>query len=73
MKNFKAATEKREIKIGNEVIVLDTVKGDSTLFRVMINNAFKGYLQNRNGEYHRVDGSSIHDLVFARICHSLKN
>jgi len=73
MKNFKAATEKREIKIGNEVIVLDTVKGDSTLFRVMINNSFKGYLQNRDGEYFRVDGSCIHDLIFARICHSLKN
>lgn len=73
MKNFKAATEKKEIKIGNEIIVIDGVKGDKTLYRVVINQVFKGYIQNRDGKYFRLDGSSIHDLVFARICHSMQN
>ena len=71
--NVETVTERREIKIGSEVIIIDGVKGEQSLFRVMINQTFKGYLQYRNGEYHRVDGSSIHDLIFARICHFLKN
>ena len=65
----KAATEKRQIKIGSELVVIDGIKGDFSLFRVMINQAFKGYIQKRDGEYYRLDGSNRHDLIFARICY----
>ena len=71
--DIKAATETRTLKIGNEVISINTVKGDSNLFRVMINKTFKGYIQKRDGELHRLDGSSIHDLIFARVCHLMEN
>ena len=70
---IKTATARKEIKIGSESIIIDGVKGDKTLYRVMINQSFKGYIQWREGEYYRVDGSSIHDLIFARICHSMQN
>jgi len=67
--NIKAATEQRKIKVGNEVITIDGVKGDALLFRVTIDKVFKGYIQKRDGEYYRLDGSDIHNLIFARICH----
>ncbi|RLJ80385.1 hypothetical protein BCL90_1148 [Pedobacter alluvionis] len=38
----------------------------------MINQAFNGYIQKRDGEFHRLDGSDIHDLIFARICKQLE-
>jgi len=69
--NIKAATEQRQIKIGGDVITIDGVKGDSLLFRVMINNSFKGYVQRKDGQYSKTDGSDIHDLIYARICHFL--
>ena len=69
--DIKAATEKRQIKIGSELVVIDGVKGDVSLFRVMINQTFKGYIQKRDGDYYRLDGSGIHDLIFARLCHFL--
>jgi hypothetical protein len=71
--DIKAATEIRTLKIGNEVITVNTVKGDNNLFRVMINQTFKGYIQKRDGELHRLDGSSIHDLIFARVCQLMEN
>ena len=71
--DIKAATSRKEIKIGSEVITIDGVKGDDTLYRITINQTFKGYIQKRDGEYYRVDGSSIHNLIFARICHSLQH
>ncbi len=71
--DIKAAKAKKEIKVGSEVIVINGVKGDDTLYRVVINQCFKGYIQKRDGEYHRIDGSSIHDLIFARICHFMQN
>lgn len=71
--DIKAATVRKEIKIGNEVIIIDGVKGDTSLFRVVINQTFKGYIQSREGEFYRVDGSNIHDLIFARICHLMQN
>ncbi len=67
--NIKAATEQRKLKVGNEVITIDGVKGDALLFRVTIDKVFKGYIQKRDGEYYRLDGSDIHNLIFARICH----
>ena len=65
--NFKAATTLKELKIGSEVVVISCVKGEEGLYRIMINQSFKGYIQKRMGEFYRVDGSSIHDLIFARI------
>jgi len=71
--NIKAATEQRKIKVGNEVITIDGVKGDALLFRVTIDKVFKGYIQKRDGEYYRLDGSDINNLIFARICHVMDN
>jgi len=71
--NTKAATEQTQIKIGGDVVTINGVKGDALLYRVMINQAFKGYIQKRDGEFHRLDGSDIHNLIFARICHAMAN
>ncbi len=71
--NIKAAAEKKQIKIGSELITIEGVKGDANLLRVVINQVFKGYIQKRDGEFYRLDGSDIHNLIFARICHSLEN
>ena len=71
--NIKAAAEKKQIKIGSELITIEGVKGDASLLRVVINQVFKGYIQKRDGELYRLDGSDIHNLIFARICHSLEN
>jgi len=71
--NIKAAAEKKQIKIGSELITIEGVKGDTSLLRVVINQVFKGYIQKRDGEFYRLDGSDIHNLIFARICHSLEN
>ena len=64
----KGATEKRIINIGRDLIVINQVKGDESLQRVMINSVFCGYMQMREGKHHRLDGHNIHDLVFAKIC-----
>lgn len=71
--NIKVAAEKKQIKIGSELITIEAVKGDANLLRVVINQVFKGYIQKRDGEFYRLDGSDIHNLIFARICHSLEN
>lgn len=68
----KEATETRILKVGQDVIVVSGVKGDATLQRVMINSTFSGYLQNREGEYYRLDGHNIHNLIFAKLCQLLK-
>ena len=70
--NIKVATAQKQIKIGRDVITIDGVKGDALLFRVMINKTFKGYIQKRDGEYYRIDGSDIHNLTFARICQAME-
>ena len=70
--NLKAATKQRKIKIGRDLISIGEVKGDGALFRVMINDVFSGYLQYREGEYFRLAGSAMHDLIFARICDCLE-
>jgi len=70
---IKAATEQVELKIGSEVIIISGVKGDNTLYRIMINQSFRGYIQKRADEFYRVDGSSIHDLIFARIANFMMN
>ncbi|KLT63887.1 MULTISPECIES: hypothetical protein [Pedobacter] len=69
--NIKAATEKREIKIGSDLISIEPVKGDKTLFRISIHQTFKGYIIKQDGQYSKTAGSDIHDLIFARVCHIL--
>ena len=69
--NFKAATTQKILNIGKDLIVINQVKGDDLLFRIMINSEFCGYIQWRENEFYRVDGSKIHDLTFARICASM--
>jgi len=71
--NIKAAAFHKQIKIGGDLVVIDGVKGDDLLYRIMINQDFKGYIQKRNGLFHRIDGSDIHYLLFARICQVLEN
>jgi hypothetical protein len=71
--NINTAAFQKQIKIGGDVVVIDGVKGDDLLYRVMINQHFKGYIQKRDGLFHRIDGSDIHTLLFARICQALEN
>ena len=73
MKTLKAATDKKQIKIGADLITVQGVKGDTSLFRITINNGFKGYIQVRDGLHHRLDGHKIHDLIFAKICQCLEH
>jgi len=67
----KAATTQKILNIGIDLIVISPVKGDDLLFRIMINTEFCGYIQWRENEFYRVDGSKIHDLIFAKICASM--
>jgi len=69
---LEAATKQRKIKIGRDLIAIGEVTGDGSLYRVMINDVFSGYLQYREGEYFRLAGSAIHDLIIARICDGLE-
>jgi hypothetical protein len=68
----KAAEESKNIKIGPDLISIDIVKGNKNLIRIAINKVFVGYLQLIDGKYHRLDGSKIHDLTFAKICQNLE-
>ncbi|WP_316736300.1 hypothetical protein [Pedobacter aquatilis] len=69
--NNKAATDTKEIKIGSELVSIEPVKGDINLFRINIHQRFKGYILHKDGLYSKTDGSDIHDLIFARLCHFL--
>lgn len=73
MNHVKAATEKKELKIGAELITIEPVKGDENLFRIYIDNAFKGYVMNKNGEYSLTGQTKIHSLIYARIIDCIKN
>jgi len=66
--NFKASTPERIITFNNSIIVISMVKGDSILYRIMIDSSFKGYVQKMGDGLHRVDGSSIKDAEFEAIC-----
>ena len=68
----KAATRQKILNVGNDLIVINEVKGDPFLYRVMVNSQFCGYIQWRENEFHRVDGSNIKDLIFARLCEVMK-
>lgn len=69
---IKAATARRELKIGPDLIIIDQVKGNEKLMRVVINNIFVGYLHVLNDQYQRPEGSKIHDLIFAKICQRMQ-
>ena len=68
----KAAEEGQHIKIGADLISINIVKGNKNLIRIAVNKVFSGYLQFVDGKYHRLDGSKIHGLTFARICKNLE-
>lgn len=68
----KAATPERILSIDDNLIVISEVKGDNSLYRVMMNSHFKGYIQKRDNELYRVDGSSISDDLFSTICIALE-
>ena len=68
----EAAMEQKILNIGKDLIVISRVKGDDLLHRVNINSEFCGFIQWKENEYHRLDGSKIHNLIFARICEAMK-
>ncbi|WP_231465083.1 hypothetical protein [Pedobacter sp. Leaf132] len=61
----------RIVNIGKDLIVLNKVEGSDNLIRVMINSKFVGFMEKKNGEYYRLDGHDIHNLIFARLCQML--
>jgi len=69
----KAATDKKDIKIGPDLITIETVKGDENLFRININNAFKGYVIRKNDEYSLTGQSAIHPVIYGRILECIQN
>jgi len=54
------------------VLVIKQVSGDESLYRVMSDGTFKGYIQKRDDQFYRVDGSSISDAKFEAICEAMK-
>lgn len=64
----KAATRQKILNVGGDLIVINEVKGDAFLFRVMINSEFCGYIRWSENQFSRVDDAKIQDLIFARIC-----
>lgn len=56
------------LNIGRDLIVINAVEGAEDLHRILINSNFAGFIEKRDGEYFRLDGSDIHDLIFAKIC-----
>jgi len=69
----KAATEIKNIKIGADLITIEPVKGDEMLFRININNAFKGYVIRRGDNYSLTGQTMIHPLIYARILTCIKH
>jgi hypothetical protein len=66
------AVPERILIFNSRVIVISQVKNDLSLFRIISDGVFKGYMQKREGEYHRIDGSSISNEKFEFICQHLK-
>ncbi|WP_316764974.1 hypothetical protein [Pedobacter aquatilis] len=64
---IKAATPERILNIDNNLIVVSAVKGDSSLYRVMINTTFNGYIQKRLDGFYRLNGCGISDDLFSTI------
>ena len=66
------STPTRLITFNNRVLVISQVRDDKSLYRVMSGGVFNGYVQRRDGEFYRVDGSSISGAKFEAICLALK-
>lgn len=71
--NFKKDVPERILMLQKAVVVISLVKGDSSLFRIIIDSSFKGYLQNIDGVLYRTNGSSIKDNEFKAICDCLES
>jgi hypothetical protein len=65
---YKGKNQQVILNIGRDLIVINAVEGADELHRVVINSSFAGFIEKRDGEYFRLDGSEIHDLIFAKIC-----
>jgi|GEM_PF-2836929 len=65
---YKGKNQQVILNIGRDLIVINAVEGTDELHRVVINSSFAGFIEKRDGEYFRLDGSEIHDLIFAKIC-----
>jgi hypothetical protein len=65
---YKGKNQQVILNIGRDLIVVNAVEGADELHRVVINSSFAGFIEKRDGEYFRLDGSEIHDLIFAKIC-----
>ncbi|WP_316831827.1 hypothetical protein [Pedobacter aquatilis] len=65
---YKKVNEQRIINIGRDLIVVNKIGGAEGLHRILINSKFAGYIEKRAGEYYRLDGHDIHNLIFARLC-----
>lgn len=65
---YKGKKKQLILNIGRDLIVMNAVEGADDLHRIVINSSFVGFIEKRDGEYYRLDGSEIHDLIFAKIC-----
>ena len=65
---YKGKKNQLILNIGRDLIVMNAVDGAKDLHRIVINSSFAGFIEKRDGQYHRVDGSEIHNLIFAEIC-----
>lgn len=70
--HIQAGTDTTLICYKNSVMVISAVKADPSLYRVIIDSEFKGYVQRRDGELFRVDGSTIWPDQFEEICRVMK-
>lgn len=66
--NFKKDIPERITILQKAVIVISLAKGDSSLFRIIIDSSFKGYIQKIDNELYRKNGSSIIDAEFKAVC-----
>lgn len=64
----KRLREQKIINIGRDLIVVNAVEGAEDLHRVLINSKFVGFIEKRDGEFYRLDGHDIHNLIFAKLC-----
>lgn len=65
---YKGRKNQLILNIGRDLVVMNAVDGAKDLHRIVINSSFAGFIEKREGKYHRVDGSEIPNLIFADIC-----
>lgn len=61
-------TDTRIINLEGTIIIITAVKDDVSLYRVMIDGIFYGYLRRIDGILHQVEGSNISNYFFNEIC-----